>query len=152
VKKTILVILIAVLTATPCLAQEIEPEGMFSLHGTVWEFQADEIWDYPPTGAAPMCPLYPLYAFYKGKVYMKDCRDIWFEVESLFYLDLIGVSVMIPRFSFSPFTFCSSIRMFFPNGNGMGYYYEVFLLGVSSALYIYTLEKVEDNWTPPEVE
>ena len=36
-KKTILAILTAVMVATPCFANEIEPEGIFSLHGTLWQ-------------------------------------------------------------------------------------------------------------------
>ena len=35
-KKTILVVLMTVMIATPCLAQEIEPEGIFSISGTEW--------------------------------------------------------------------------------------------------------------------
>ena len=35
-KKTILVVIMVVMIATPCLAQEIEPDGLFSLEGTEW--------------------------------------------------------------------------------------------------------------------
>ena len=35
-KKTILVVLMAVMLTTPCLAQEIETDGIFSLEGTRW--------------------------------------------------------------------------------------------------------------------
>jgi hypothetical protein len=35
-KKTILVVLLAVMIATPCFAQEIETDGLFSLEGTEW--------------------------------------------------------------------------------------------------------------------
>ena len=36
-KKTILVVLMAVMIATPCLAQEVETDGIFSIEGTWWE-------------------------------------------------------------------------------------------------------------------
>ena len=43
-KKIILIVLIAVvLLATPCLAQEIEPRGLFSIENTVWS-------SFPPDG------------------------------------------------------------------------------------------------------
>ena len=42
-KRTILVVLIAVMIATPCFAQEIEPDGLFSLDGTLWKFFRPEI-------------------------------------------------------------------------------------------------------------
>jgi len=35
-KRTILVMLMVVIIVTPCFAQEIGPEGIFSLHGTKW--------------------------------------------------------------------------------------------------------------------
>ena len=35
-KKTILALLMAVMLATPCFAQDVEPEGMFSIEGTLW--------------------------------------------------------------------------------------------------------------------
>jgi len=36
VKKAILVMLIGLMALTPCLAQELEPDGIFSLDGTLW--------------------------------------------------------------------------------------------------------------------
>ena len=35
-KKTILAALIAVMIATPCFAQEVVPESLFSIEGTLW--------------------------------------------------------------------------------------------------------------------
>jgi hypothetical protein len=35
-KRTILAVLMVVMVATPCLAQELEPEGNFSIEGTRW--------------------------------------------------------------------------------------------------------------------
>ena len=51
-KKTILVVIMAILIATSCFAQEVEPDGIFSLHGTVW--QAEQVlWLLPPQGIVP---------------------------------------------------------------------------------------------------
>ena len=36
-KRKILVVLMAVMVATPCLAQEVEPDGLFSIEGTAWQ-------------------------------------------------------------------------------------------------------------------
>ena len=36
-KKTVLVLLMTVMVATPCFAQEVEPERPFSIEGTVWK-------------------------------------------------------------------------------------------------------------------
>ena len=36
-KRTILVVLMVAMVATPCLAQEIETEGLFSIEGTTWK-------------------------------------------------------------------------------------------------------------------
>ena len=35
-KKTILAVLMVVMIATPCFAQEVEPDGLFSIEGTKW--------------------------------------------------------------------------------------------------------------------
>ena len=36
-RKLILASLIAIMVATPCLAQEIETDGLFSIEGTMWK-------------------------------------------------------------------------------------------------------------------
>jgi hypothetical protein len=54
-KKTILAVLMAVLIATPCFAQEIETDGLFSIMGTEWRrigivfyWSGDMITEVPP--------------------------------------------------------------------------------------------------------
>ena len=46
-KKTI-VMLMVVMVATPCLAQEIKPEGLFSIEGTEWMYIAVGVAYWPP--------------------------------------------------------------------------------------------------------
>ena len=36
-KRTILAVLMVVMVSTPCLAQEIETDGLFSIEGTLWD-------------------------------------------------------------------------------------------------------------------
>jgi len=86
-KQTILILLIVVMIATPCLAQELEPEGIFSIEETGWaaigiaynssespkvfmirdsiRFYQGEVYDYCTTGPSlPHLKCYP-NPFYK---------------------------------------------------------------------------------------
>ena len=139
-KRTILAIVMAVMIATPCFAQELEPEGIFSLHGTQWQAL--------PTGLQilPSPSLVPLdweFGFYGGKVNLAyDSFYIDMLVYSIFWrmdvhagggyfaqyfgiLQPIGIGIVV-EYSAAPF----------PNKD----------LTVGLAI------KVSDNWTPPEVE
>ena len=64
-KQSILVVLMAALVSTPCFAQEIEPEGLFSLHETEWAF----------IGITSVPPIFGIsenfIGFYSEKVYLK---------------------------------------------------------------------------------
>ena len=42
-RKTILAVFVVVILTTPCLAQEIEPDGIFSLDGTLWKYSYREV-------------------------------------------------------------------------------------------------------------
>ena len=65
-KKIILVILMAVMIKTPCLAQKLEPEGMFSINETVWILHTVGF------EGTPM-------KFYRGSAYMgfKEGKVYW---------------------------------------------------------------------------
>ena len=70
-KKTFFVVLMAVMVATPCLA-EVETEGLFSIDGTIWYMCG--VFFYWPS-ALPVrweCGMSGL-AFYQGKIY--DCSE-----------------------------------------------------------------------------
>ena len=85
-KKTILVIVIAVMVATPCFAQEVEPEGIFSIEGTRWQSL--------PTGVQllPFPSLVPIdwgFGFYGGEAsryHTYFCIDMI--VCSIFYVGI----------------------------------------------------------------
>ena len=77
-KKTILVVLMAVMVATPCFAQEVKPEGIFSIEGTLWQSL--------PTGVQllPFPSLVPIdwvFGFYGGEVYHDGSNS--------FYIDML---------------------------------------------------------------
>ena len=48
-KKSILVVLMLVMIATPCIA-EVEPDGIFSIEGTLWRYNLNgvHLTPYPP--------------------------------------------------------------------------------------------------------
>lgn len=139
-KKTILIGLMAVMLATPCFAQEIEPAGIFSLHGTLWQAL--------PTGLQilPSPSLVPLdweFGFYGGKVH---------PYSTSFYIDMLVCSIFWAMHT----------------GAGGGFYTQYFgilqpigigiVVEYSAApfpqkpLTVGLVIKVSDNWTPPEVE
>ena len=61
-KKTILIVLMAVMVATPCFAQEVETDANFSLHGTQWEVT--------PITETDLITDHSLLSFYHDQVYM----------------------------------------------------------------------------------
>jgi len=80
-KKIVLLVLIAVMIATPCFAQEVEPEGIFSLHRTEWQALPTgvKLLPFPPS----LEPLYEsVFNFYGGQVYPEKGGDG-------FYLDML---------------------------------------------------------------
>ncbi len=130
-KKIILVLLMLLMIATPCFAQDIEPEGIFGLENTLWELKMGR-------------HEYPNYhmGFYDGQVYLG--------VQSFF----AG-----PESSYANFLFLS---IFSHPGKYENYWGIVSsLLGIGITSYAnsksgietyYVMTKVNDNWTPPEVE
>jgi len=143
-KKVILVLLMTIMIATPCLAQEVEPEGFFSIEGTEWEAL--------PMGVQilPFPSLEPLdnseFGFYDGEVYP------WIYNYS-FYIDMLVCSIFwaidIPTIGGGSIT--RSFGILQPTGVGL-----VFENGLNNrrlpTLKIGLLIKTSDNWTPPEVE
>jgi hypothetical protein len=63
-KKIILAVLMAVMITTPCFAQEVEPEGLFSIEGTSWliVYFRDVYLKY-------------YFGFYEGDVYLIEIGD-----------------------------------------------------------------------------
>ena len=77
-KRTILVVLAIVMVATPCLAQEIETDGLFSLHGTLWEALpvGIQLVPFPWFQILPIPEIWNTdglqFGFYGGEVYIEN--------------------------------------------------------------------------------
>ena len=77
-KKIILVVFITLTFSVPCIAEGMEPNGLFGLHGTLWEYQIEI--EVPNAG------------FYAGKVYVVSDSDcVMFSSSS--YVDFFFFSV-----------------------------------------------------------
>lgn len=150
-KKSILVILMLVMTATPCLAQEIEPEGMFSLDGTRWRGLAIAFFPFPPFVIVGT----EYIGFYNGKVYgYRSYGDYYFPIEESSYIDLPMVSIAYSIEGIPSEAGSISLAIMQPIGIGvmtsidiMNFYppkIPFFTIGI--------MFKADDNWTPPEVE
>jgi hypothetical protein len=141
----------AVILAKPCIAQEVEPEGLFSIEGTRWGICVIGFITLPPFFSM-WCPAEVTFGFDKGTVYRcnqeveceaySDCSYIDSPVVSIAY----AFTYMLPF----PCDFAGELAIMQPGGFGV--YTQVnfiFGLGFSSLLGI--MFKVDDNWTPPEV-
>ena len=93
-KKIILVIPMIIVIVTPCFTQEIEPKGIFSLHGTLWNFEPT--WDTGLYGTE-----YYL-GFHQGNVYFA-VTDSFNEpsdfsiIDNAMYLNFIAFSIFFMR-------------------------------------------------------
>ena len=148
-KKTILVLLMAVMIATPCLAQEVEPEGLFSVDGTLWG-QCEIIF------TTTFEPFFSMncdkeLGFYQGKAY--SCED-YFCAAIASYADMGVVSIawdiypwnyylaiMQPTIGFGAFT---------EIGRGCGCYH--FMCSCQFDYEIGIMFKINDNWTLSGIE
>jgi len=146
-KKTLLVLLMMLVVTTPCFAQEVEPEGFFTLEGTLWvTLEKNEMDSY--TG------------FHGGEIYrigtvqfpapVEECspvsdfpgNDVCFystlPLFAMFYYDYVTMSkthvygFMLPHLSIG--------FKFYPSQ----FYGHPFP-------YVDVLIKVDSNWVPPEM-
>ncbi len=139
IKKIILMVLIAGMFATPCMA-EVEPEGVFWIEETYWSATSN-----PPY-------LNANWGFSGDKVYMcsnaVDCSDVsiyggWGIYADLLLFTIVNVSMETDLFKAS-FTACLIPLLGF--GVGCGNYIG---WGVSNKSIWLTFTKLNDNWTPP---
>jgi hypothetical protein len=136
-KKIILAVLMAVMIATPCFAQEVEPEGLFSLEGTLWQAL--------PTGIQ----ILPFPGIWDAN----GLQFVFYGDTGPSYIDMLAFSIFWEvrgRGSSS-----GLIRWYFgilqPIGKGM--VFELFELGypyLSIFMNVGFLIKINDNWVPPE--
>jgi hypothetical protein len=135
-KKTILIVLMVPLIITPCFAQEVETDGLFSLNRTLWLLVA--------FGGGNQIN----YGFYEGDVYIRELGypavNICSLLENSSYLDLLAVSFFKIDYSSSG----AQYGIMYPLGIGM-------MLSIYKPedapprVNTYMLIKGDNNWTPP---
>ena len=148
-KKTILVILIAFMVATPCFAQEVEPEGIFTIGGTIWQtIEMCEISLFPFEINFPIEAEVSSIGFYGGEVY-SDWSSL-----GCFYIDMLVCSVFRCG-GFMPQQRRVVSGILFPS-LGVGIVGESWMKPYGEPfrnhLTIQQLNKADDNWTPPDYE
>ena len=152
-KKTILAVLMVVLVATPCFAQEVEPDGLFSIEGTEWNVcrlgiqRIEGKWNpYPPecytlkfaNGSIEQCFEKNRCRFHAAWTYIDS------PVLSIAYTSNYGMTSRAdnsPLYVMQP-TVGMGITTTLGECEGGTTCY--FLIGI--------MFKVEDHWTPPGVE
>jgi hypothetical protein len=150
VKKIVIVMLMVVMVAAPCLAQEVEPEGIFSIGGTAWQALPIGLKVFPLPWIEPNFDL--KFGFYCGEVY----PDL-LPVDKSFYMDMLVFSIFAAGYSTSnnlgPVTTSAYFGILQPIGIGTVIVstYQCCPLPVPT-ISIALLIKTGDTWTPPEVE
>jgi hypothetical protein len=151
-KKTILVILMAVMIATPCLAQEVEPEGLFSLNGTLWNICSIAFFPEPIMPPFVEIACGEEMGFYQGKAYNSSLDSGYYidlGVVSIAYGMSIGgdtnryiLAIMQPAIGFG----VESVVLFhhWCGKYGCAIPFFGYVIGI--------MHKINDNWTPPGLE
>jgi hypothetical protein len=145
-RKTILGIVIVLLVTTPCLAKEIEPDGFFSIEGTLWYSYGIIFSFFPPVVIVGSDEI----GFYKGKVYYYvSYGDKYIPIVLSSYIDLLVVSIAC---SFGG----GQISLAIMQPIGISVRITGGIINFSPLIIpFFTIEilyKVEDNWTQPEDE
>jgi len=160
-KKTILALIILTMVSTPCLA-EVETDGLFSVDGTLWGSCFIGCISIPPF-IGISCEAE--FGFYQGKQYLCAGNNCISASDTSAYNDLVVVSIAyyidIPDGgnwieddwgSFLAIMQPIGIGVFtmigYSSGGGGGWVsLPPALLGAMGIMF-----KINDNWTPPEVE
>jgi len=140
-KRTILVVLMLAMVTTPCFAEEIEPAGIFSIRGTVWQAVTSTlILPIIDTDSSPDRVL----SFYNGRVY----NNIDGLITPAIYLNMLGVSVYFIGYAQFPVLNGTEIGIMFPAvGKGMSMMFGI-THGILPVLEITQFNKTADDWTP----
>ena len=146
-KRTILAVLIAVIVATPCFAQEVETDGLFSIEGTKWEalfglgIMVEPFIPIPFFG-----PIEFSIGFYDGIIYLEDNR-----ADRSFYQDMLVASFFgyEDQQRCGPVGFCQSrgFGILQPLGMGVMFSHESGSF-LPSVVGMMALLKADDNWKP----
>ncbi len=137
-KKLILTVLMIVMISTPCLA-EIQPDGVFLIEGTRWEFESEE--NYAT-----------YFGFHEGKVYILP-GGICIELKSSSYNDFIIFSLFeyeVDAWSDGDPDSVKCIGILFPLLE-IGYAVEYDTRVDKEYSQEYYLKKAGDNWQPESI-
>jgi len=153
-KKTILAVLLVLVVATPCFAQEVETDGIFSIEGTLWQSLPIAV----GMVTEPFIPIplpIPGFEFSIGF----DGGEVYPPAEGFitngFYQDFLVASIFgfksRRRLPMGYFAEATGFGILQPIGIGMLLtHYTSF--GVPSQGTMMILIKVDNDWTPPEGE
>ena len=150
-KKSILVMLLVVIVATPCLAQEIEPDGLFSIAGTEWRRIGVKIIWRPSYTSEPFISLYDETVYFTDRSIETSTGNIGILQYAFPYLDflvfsvawsqLFEIMVLQPTLGVGMFSFIDYV--------GAGYPTIIIPIGVAFG-FMFKID--DDDWTPPEDE
>ena len=145
-KKTIIVALMVLLVSTPCFAQEVEPEGIFSIEGTYWESLPTATWTIPKLPY----PFYCSVGFAGGEVFLSPSVLVSGTTRTN-YINMLAFSIFIievepaaPTSKFGQAVGFGILQPAFGLGfmTWIGWYHE-------PTITLMLLSKTDDNWTPP---
>lgn len=163
-KKIVLIMLISVMLVSPCFAQEIKPDGIFSVEGTRWrsceisasiELGFDD--NYSGFYFSIGCPT-DSYGFYQGEVYSCYADTGCFTLRSYSYIDTPLISTAYS----SSESDLLDVDLFIMQPSGFGVHTRVeesfrvrFMWPDTSyeswrvTFRIGIMFKVDNNWEPP---
>jgi hypothetical protein len=156
-KKIILVVLMAAMVAIPCFAQEAEPDKIFSIDGTIWDSCSKGFSSEPPFLYTD-CEME--IGFYQKRQYFCYDGDCFWD-GSIAYVNLGVVSIALCIFEDPgrPYLYGSSFAIMQP-ASGLGvysllYYWPRFCSPwhcspAGFGFEIGNMNKINDNWTPPQ--
>ena len=147
--KTILIVLVIAIVATPCFAQELDPDGIFSLHGTEWAF----------IGITSVPPIFGVsenfIGFYNEKVYLKR-HPVGppLSTPNSFYMNFVVASFFIASTGHNELYGGGGVYIGIvqPIGIGMTTFTGILDHPPYIGLGIAILIKTNNNWIPAEEE
>jgi hypothetical protein len=137
--------------AIPCFAQEVEPEGIFSVDGTLWRLCKVSLWLFQPPFFSMNCD--EEIGFYQGNVFRLGPPPYFYPIGNYVDLGVVSIAwgidpghyylaIMQPTIGFGAFTEMNIL---------CGAYHGI-PVGCQFHYAIGIIFKINDNWTPPEIE
>ena len=146
-KKTILAVLMALVFVTPCLAQEVETDGLFSIEGTRWRSCGISSSIQFGLGGSGSGFNFNIgcsgnsYWFHEGKVYSCNSSDYCSSLPASSYIDTPLVSI-----AYIGQSFLQDLYLFIMQPSGFGVYTRLYSLVLGGGFETGIMFKVDDNW------